>query len=120
MISTQKNESFIQIKMRPNFTTKALCKELLNKVSGGIDDDLSNLNVMTINLIRLIILNGVIMLRLNKFHRCYDNQINQAQVEDFLKHIVRNTNLKLYVSMPHHYRKQLKLNEQFARTINYF
>lgn len=119
-MNSKKNENSIQVKMRPNFTTKALCKQLLNKVSGGKDEDVGNLDEMTRSLIRLIHLNGVIMLRLNKFHRCYDNQINQAQVEDFLKHIVRNTNLKLYVSMPHHYRKQLELNEQFARTINYF
>lgn len=104
MISTSKNESFIQLKMRPNFTTKALCKELLNKISGGQDECVINLDEMTRSLIRLIHSNGVIMLRLNKFHRCYESRKNKRQVEDFLKQIVRSTNLKLYVSMPHHYK----------------
>lgn len=120
MFNSEKNEKFIQINIRPNITAKALCKELLNKISGEQVDDVSNFNEMTSNLIKLINLNGVNLLRLNKFHRCYENQINQTQVEDLLKHIVRNTNLKLYVSMSHHYRKHLELNEQFARTINYF
>jgi hypothetical protein len=119
MINTNKKQEAIKIQLRPKTSAKQLCRDLLCSIGDPDQEEAGNLNTLTRRLIKYLRSIGVKELRLNKYQRCYDDMMNSQETEDFLKFIATSCDLKILISMPLRYRKQLESNEQFVRMIHY-